>query len=41
MPNWSPTERVALIARLDTRPTKADWAAYSRGLDAMPVSGTS
>jgi hypothetical protein len=31
--NVSPTERVALIARLDTRLTKADWAAsYSQKL---------
>ena len=32
---FTPEERVALIARLDTNPTKADWAAYRRELDAM------
>ena len=31
----SPTEHAALIARLDSNPTKADWAAYERDLDAM------
>ena len=31
----SDTERAALIARLDTRPTKADWVAWDRELDAM------
>jgi hypothetical protein len=28
------TERTALIARLDTSPTKADWAAWERDLEA-------
>jgi hypothetical protein len=28
----SPTERAALVARLDTNPTKADWALYNRDL---------
>jgi hypothetical protein len=31
----SPEERAALIARLDTHPTKADWALYDRELEAM------
>jgi len=31
----STAERAALIARLDSNPTKADWALYSRALDAM------
>lgn len=30
----SPAEYAALIVRLDTNPTKADWAAYGRELDA-------
>jgi hypothetical protein len=30
----SPTERTALIARLDSNPTKTDWAAWERDLDA-------
>jgi hypothetical protein len=30
----SPAERAALVARLDTNPTKADWAAYERLLEA-------
>ena len=28
-------ERAAIVARLDTKPTKDDWAAYDRLLDAM------
>ena len=31
----SPPERAALIARLDTRPTKGDWTRYNCELDAM------
>ena len=31
----SNTERAALVARLDTAPTKADWALYSRVLEVM------
>ena len=31
----TPAERAALIARLDSNPTKADWAAYRRELDEM------
>ena len=31
----SPAERAALITRLDTSPTKADWELYDRQLDAM------
>jgi hypothetical protein len=30
----SPPERAALIARLDAKPTKADWALYERDLEA-------
>ena len=30
----SPAERAALIARLDTRPTKADWLAWEQELEA-------
>ena len=30
----SNVERAALIARLDTKPTKADWTAYERDLEA-------
>jgi hypothetical protein len=30
-----PAERTVLITRLDSRPTKADWALYDRELDAM------
>jgi hypothetical protein len=30
----SPAERAALIGRLDTKPTKEDWALWSRDLDA-------
>jgi helix-turn-helix protein len=31
----STTERVALVTRLDQKPTRADWAAYGAQLDAM------
>jgi hypothetical protein len=31
----SAEERAALIARLDTHPTKADWALYDRELKAL------
>jgi len=31
----TPAERAALVARLDTTPTKADWAAYRCELDTM------
>jgi hypothetical protein len=31
----SPAEHAALIARLDTNPTKADWALYACDLDTM------
>jgi hypothetical protein len=31
----SPAEHAALIARLDSNPTRADWAAYDRLLDTM------
>ena len=30
----SDADRAALITRLDTNPTKADWAAYGRELEA-------
>ena len=30
----SPDERAALITRLDSKPTKADWDLWSRDLDA-------
>ena len=30
----TPQQRAALIARLDTNPTKADWTAYDRELEA-------
>jgi Helix-turn-helix domain len=30
----SPQERAALIARLDTKPTKADWAVFERDIEA-------
>jgi hypothetical protein len=30
----SPPERATLIARLDTKPTKADWALFERDLEA-------
>jgi hypothetical protein len=33
-PLLTATERAALIARLDTSPTKADWAAWERDLEA-------
>ena len=33
----SDTERAALIRRLDTKPTKADWRAYERDLAARLV----
>ena len=36
----SPVEHAALIARLDSRGTKADWAAYDRELDALLASGS-
>ena len=29
----TPAERAALVARLDSNPTKTDWALYSRDLD--------
>lgn len=31
----SPAKRAALLTRLDTCPTKADWALYSRVLEVM------
>jgi hypothetical protein len=31
----SAAERAALVARLDSNPTKADWALYDRHLDAL------
>jgi hypothetical protein len=31
----SAAERAALVARLDSNPTKADWAIYDRHLDAL------
>ena len=30
----SATERAALVARLDSKPTKADWALWHRDLEA-------
>ena len=30
----TPAERAALIVRLDTNPTKTDWALWSRDLEA-------
>ena len=36
----SPAERAALIARLDTKPTKADWALYGRQLEVMLAAAT-
>jgi hypothetical protein len=36
----SSAERAALIARLDGNPTRADWAAYDRELDALLASGS-
>jgi len=33
-------EHAALIARLDSRGTKADWAAYDRELDALLAAGS-
>jgi hypothetical protein len=35
LPSAADTERAALIARLDRRPTKADWVAWDHELDAM------
>jgi hypothetical protein len=31
----SPQERAALIARLDTKPTRADWVLYGREIEAL------
>jgi hypothetical protein len=31
----TPAEHAALLALLDTNPTKADWTLYDRELDAM------
>jgi hypothetical protein len=31
----TPAEHAALLARLDTKPTKADWELYNRELEAM------
>ena len=31
----STTERMALVTRLNTKPSKADWALYDRALEAM------
>jgi hypothetical protein len=36
----SPAERAALITRLDTNPTRDDWALYDRELDAMLTAAT-
>jgi|SRR5215467_9010710 len=36
----SSEERAALIARLDSNPTKADWELWSRDLDARLTSAT-
>jgi len=30
----STTERAALVTRLDSKPTKADWGAWERDLEA-------
>jgi hypothetical protein len=36
----STAERAALIARLDSNPTKADWALYNRQLEVMLAAAT-
>ena len=36
----TPAEHAALLARLDTKPTKADWALYGRQLEVMLAAAT-